>query len=113
MRKREKWLPEICFPFVIYSVFVGGTISGLATVYTNIQKFIGATEDLFKIYDEEPEYIENLKELDPKYKINGQISLKHLSFAYPSRKDQKVLNDINLTIESNKMVALLGHSDSG
>ena len=101
------------FSFVIYSVFVGGTISGLANVYTNIQKFIGATEDLFKIYDEETEDIQDIKELDSKYKINGQISLKNLNFAYPSRKDQKVLNDINLSIESNKMVALVGHSGAG
>lgn len=101
------------FSFVIYSVFVGGTISGLANVYTNIQKFIGATEDLFKIYDEEPEEIQDLKEIDPKYKMNGQINLKNLNFSYPSRKDQMVLNDINLEIESNKMLALVGHSGAG
>ena len=101
------------FSFVIYSVFVGGTISGLANVYTNIQKFIGATEDLFKIYDEEPEDIQDFREIDPKYKMNGQINLKKLDFAYPSRKEQKVLNDINLDIESNKMVALVGHSGAG
>ena len=31
------------FSFVIYSGFVGGTIGGLANVFTQIQKFIGAT----------------------------------------------------------------------
>lgn len=105
--------PGDLFSFVIYSVFVGGTISGLANVYTNIQKFIGATEDLFKIYDEEPEEIQDLKEMDPKYKMNGQIKLKKLNFSYPSRKTQMVLNDINLEIESNKMIALVGHSGAG
>ncbi|PKQ61557.1 multidrug ABC transporter ATP-binding protein [Labilibaculum filiforme] len=101
------------FSFVIYSVFVGGTISGLANVYTNIQKFIGATEDLFKIYDEEPEDIQDLKEIAPKYKMHGEISLKNLNFAYPSRKEQMVLNDINLEIGHNKMIALVGHSGAG
>ena len=101
------------FSFVIYSVFVGGNISGLANVYTNIQKFIGATEDLFKIYDEETEDIQDLKAIAPKYKMNGEINLKNLSFAYPSRKDQKVLKDITLDIKSNKMVALVGHSGAG
>jgi len=87
-----KWLLEyFIFPLLFYSVFVGGTISGLANVYTNIQKFIGATEDLFKIYDEEPEDIQDFREIDPKYKMNGQINLKKLDFAYPSRKEQKVL----------------------
>lgn len=101
------------FSFVIYSVFVGGTISGLATVYANIQKFIGATEDLFKIYDEEPEDIQDINNIDPKFKMNGKISLRNLNFAYPSRKEQAVLNDINLEIESNKMIALVGHSGAG
>lgn len=101
------------FSFVIYSVFVGGTISGLANVYTNIQKFIGATEDLFKIYDEEPEDIQDISEIDPKYRMQGEISLKNLNFAYPSRSEQAVLNNINLKIESNKMIALVGHSGAG
>jgi len=101
------------FSFVIYSVFVGGTISGLANVYTNIQKFMGATEDLFKIYDEEPEDIQDLEDIDPKFKMHGKISLKNLNFAYPSRKEQMVLNHINLEIESNKIIALVGHSGAG
>ena len=101
------------FSFVIYSVFVGGTISGLANVYTNIQKFIGATEDLFLIYDEVPEDIQNINVLDPKFKMQGEISLRNLNFAYPSRKEQAVLNNINLEIKSNKMIALVGHSGAG
>lgn len=101
------------FSFVIYSVFVGGTISGLSTVYTNIQKFIGATEDLFKIYDEEPEDIQDINEVDPLFKLQGDIRLKKLNFAYPSRKEQTVLNQINLEIQSNKMIALVGPSGAG
>ncbi len=101
------------FSFVIYSVFVGGTISGLATVYTNIQKFIGATEDLFKIYDEDPEDIQDINEIDPKFKMNGEIRLNNLDFAYPSRKEQAVLKNINLEIKSNNMIALVGHSGAG
>ncbi|GAF03915.1 ABC transporter ATP-binding protein [Saccharicrinis fermentans] len=101
------------FSFVIYSVFVGGTIGGLATVYANIQKFIGATEDLFKIYDEEPEDIQELDEIDPQYRMQGKVSLRNLSFAYPSRKEQSVLKNINLDIQSNKMIALVGPSGAG
>ncbi len=101
------------FSFVIYSVFVGGTISGLATVYTNIQKFIGATEDLFKIYDEETEDIQDPSDIDPKYRMHGEISLKDLNFTYPSRAEQSILNHINLDIKSNQMIALVGPSGAG
>lgn len=101
------------FSFVIYSVFVGGNIGGLATVFTNIQKFIGATEDLFEIFEEEEEDIEELKEIEEKYRLKGSITFKNLSFAYPTRPDEKVLRNINLTIESNKLIALVGSSGAG
>lgn len=101
------------FSFVIYSVFVGGTISGLATVYANIQKFIGATEDLFQIYDEVPEDIQEVGKIDPAFQLGGAIRTKDLSFAYPTRSDQPVLKNLNLEIHSNKMIALVGSSGAG
>lgn len=101
------------FSFVIYSVFVGGNIGGLAGVFTTIQKFIGATEDLFELFDEtEEELIE--EELIPEnYKLEGNIEFKNLAFAYPSRPDELVLNDFNLHINSNKLIAIVGSSGAG
>lgn len=101
------------FSFVIYSVFVGGNIGGLATVFTNIQKFIGATEDLFEIFDEKEEDITEIKEIDEKFRLKGSITFKNLSFAYPSRPDEKVLKNIKLDIDSNKLIALVGSSGAG
>ena len=101
------------FSFVIYSVFVGGNIGGLATVFTNIQKFIGATEDLFEIFDEKEEDITEIKEIDEKFRLKGCITLKNLNFSYPTRPDEKVLKNINLEIDSNKLIALVGSSGAG
>lgn len=101
------------FSFVIYSVFVGGNIGGLATVFTNIQKFIGATEDLFEIFDEKEEDITEIGEIDEKFRLKGSITFKNLSFAYPSRPDEKVLKNIKLHIDSNKLIALVGSSGAG
>lgn len=101
------------FSFVIYSVFVGGNIGGLATVFTNIQKFIGATEDLFEIFDEKEEDITEIKEIDDKFRLKGSITFKNLSFAYPSRPEEKVLKNIILNIDSNKLIAIVGSSGAG
>lgn len=101
------------FSFVIYSVFVGGNIGGLATVFTNIQKFIGATEDLFEIFDEKEEKITELAPIEEKFRLKGSISLKNLNFAYPTRPDESVLNKLNLEIDSNKLIALVGSSGAG
>jgi ABC-type multidrug transport system fused ATPase/permease subunit len=101
------------FSFVIYSGFIGGTIGGLAGVFTDIQKFIGATEELFDIFNEEEENINEIKQISEKDAINGKIVFKDLSFRYPSRPDEEVLSDINLTIPEDQMVAIVGSSGAG
>jgi len=101
------------FSFVIYSAFVGGTIGGLATVYTSIQKFIGATEDLFAIFNEPEEDIQDVKQIAEKEELKGAISFSNLTFAYPSRPETEVLKNINVSIFANQMVALVGSSGAG
>ena len=101
------------FSFVIYSAFVGGTIGGLASVYTSIQKFIGATEDLFNIFNEQEEDLKEITVLDSKDELHGQISFRNLTFAYPSRPDENVIRNINVDISANQMVALVGASGAG
>lgn len=101
------------FSFVIYSAFVGGTIGGLASVYTSIQKFIGATEDLFAIFNEQEEAIQEITVLDLKDELHGQIAFRDLTFAYPSRPNENVLRNIEVNISANQMVALVGASGAG
>jgi ABC-type multidrug transport system fused ATPase/permease subunit len=101
------------FSFVIYSVFVGGTIGGLATVFANIQKFIGTTEALFELFDEEEESLGEMNILQEHEVLKGDIVFENLSFAYPSRPNETVLNKINLTIQANQTVALVGSSGAG
>lgn len=101
------------FSFVIYSVFVGGNIGGLAGVFANIQKFIGATEDLFELFDENEENIQTPKNIPEKYRLRGAISFKDLKFAYPKRPNIDVLKNIKLNIQPNTMVALAGTSGAG
>ena len=101
------------FSFVIYSGFVGGTIGGLANVFTQIQKFIGATEELFEIFNEEEENLNKLNEIPEEEILNGRISFENLGFSYPSRPDEEVLININMTISENQMVALVGPSGAG
>jgi ABC-type multidrug transport system fused ATPase/permease subunit len=101
------------FSFVIYSGFVGGTIGGLANVFTQIQKFIGATEELFEIFEEEEEKLNNLVVIPENEILNGKIKFEKLGFRYPSRPDEDVLNGIDLVIPENQMIALVGSSGAG
>jgi ABC-type multidrug transport system fused ATPase/permease subunit len=101
------------FSFVIYSGFVGGTIGGLAGIFTQIQKFIGATEELFEIFGEEEELLSDNNNITHDETIKGNITFKDLSFRYPTRPDEEVLKNINLSITENQLVALVGSSGAG
>lgn len=101
------------FSFVIYSGFIGGTVGGLAGVFTQIQKFIGATEELFDIFNEEEEEIQQAESIPLAEQLNGAIVLKDLSFRYPARPDEEVLTRIDAVIAKDSMVALVGPSGAG
>ncbi len=100
------------FSFVLYSGFIGGTIGGLANVIASIQKFIGATEDLFEIFEEEEENITS-SEKWAKSELKGRIDFKNVSFAYPSRPNEHVLHNISIEIPKNQLIALVGPSGAG
>ncbi len=99
--------------FVIYSAFIGGAVTELAEVYTNLQKSIGATENLLEILDEPAEQLTDSTHIPPEYLLNGLITFGNVSFHYPSRSDVHVLKDISFSVKANQKVALVGPSGAG
>lgn len=100
------------FSFVIYTVFIGGTIGGMADVFARVQKFIGATEDLMEIFNETPEEVTD-PHTTPEFTLNGGITLCDLSFHYPSRPDAEVLSGLHADIPPGSLTALVGSSGAG
>ncbi|MFO7668067.1 MAG: ABC transporter transmembrane domain-containing protein [Bacteroidales bacterium] len=101
------------FSFVLYSGFIGGTIGGMAGVFTQIQRFLGATEDLFELFREVPEEVSEVNATVQPHPLGGDIEFENLSFEYPSRPEEPVLKEISLNIRANQLVALVGASGAG
>jgi ABC-type multidrug transport system fused ATPase/permease subunit len=101
------------FSFVIYSMFIGGTIGGMADVFARVQKFIGATEDLLEIFNEPVEEVEEIALLPPDQVLHGSIRFDKLSFHYPTRTELHVLKEISVSIKPDTLVALVGPSGAG
>ena len=99
--------------FIIYTVFIAGTIGGMASLFGRVQKYVGATENLLEIFDEQPETIEDVSNINNGDVLKGGISFNNLSFSYPSRKEAQVLKNINLEIKPDKLVAIVGPSGAG
>ena len=98
--------------FMLYTGFIGGSVAGLGELYGQIQRTVGATERILEILDE-PGEISIHANGSSTERLNGDIALKNVNFAYPSRKEITVLEDVNLHIPNGAKVALVGPSGSG
>jgi ABC-type multidrug transport system fused ATPase/permease subunit len=98
--------------FVLYSTFVGASFGGIAELYAQIQKAVGATERVFELLNEKPEDIDGTT---PKIteKIKGNVTFKKVGFSYPSRKEIAVLKDVSFTAKFGQKIALVGPSGAG
>lgn len=99
--------------FVLYSTFVGASFGGIAELYAQIQKAIGATERVFELLDETPEKINSDRDLATIEKIKGNVSFKNVAFSYHSRKEIKVLKDVSFTANFGQKIAIVGPSGTG
>ncbi len=96
--------------FILYALFIGGSIGGLASVYAQLQKAVGATETIFSLMDEEPELVGG--EDVTAAQVEG-ISFNEVQFSYPSRPDVPVIQGLSFELPKGQTLALVGKSGSG
>lgn len=83
-----------------------------ASAYSSVQKGLASAERIDKILNAEV----SIKDKENPKRIQSfekSIEYKNVSFAYRKGEVGWVLNDINLTIEKGKTIALVGQSGSG
>lgn len=98
--------------FVIFSMFVGGTLGGFADLFGQLQKAIGATQRVRELMETEGEDIDSeiIKETA---RFKGDITFKDVEFSYPSRKNVRVLQGISFHAGSGDQIAIVGGSGGG
>ena len=99
--------------FILYSVYVGASFGGIAELYSQIQKAVGATERVFEILDEHPEDLDITIAQTNIIRVEGDVEFREVAFTYPSRKEIQVLKNINLIAKKGETIAIVGPSGSG
>ncbi|KAI3730633.1 hypothetical protein L1987_61805 [Smallanthus sonchifolius] len=98
--------------FILYSLTVGTSVSGLSSIYTVAMKAAGASRRVFQLLDRVSSMPESGKKC-PMGDEDAEVELDDVWFAYPSRPRHMVLEGINLKLSPGSKVALVGPSGGG
>ncbi|HWK56548.1 MAG TPA: ABC transporter transmembrane domain-containing protein [Parapedobacter sp.] len=100
--------------YILYSIFVAGSMGSFPELYANIQKAIGASERVIEILDEQQEDAGLLQaEKTIENPIEGTIAFENVTFAYPSRREITVLKSVSFDVQAGEKLAIVGPSGTG
>jgi subfamily B ATP-binding cassette protein MsbA len=99
--------------FLIAVIALYDPVRKMPTYYNNFQQAIGASQDIFRFFDEQDEVLERKKAIALK-RFDGLIEFRDVSFGY--ERDgvcREVLHGVSLTVRRGEVVALVGPSGAG
>lgn len=98
--------------FVLYSRKFSGPINELANIIAELQSALAAAERVFKVIDEAPEPEDMVGAVDiGSIDIKGEVTMENLKFGYTP--DIVVIDNLNLTVKSGDLVAIVGPTGAG
>ncbi|MGK0186332.1 MAG: ABC-type multidrug transport system fused ATPase/permease subunit [Verrucomicrobiales bacterium] len=97
--------------FMFYLAFTGSAMGTVAESFSRMKRAQGAFERTQEILDSEPEPV--IIDSSDGHILSGNVRIERVSFAYPSREDSRVLQDIDLTVAAGETIALVGPSGAG
>ena len=95
--------------FLVSLLLAYQPVKALGNLNISVQEGLAGAERIFLLLDTPLEKSEK-HEVSKNIKLNGNIEFKDVNFSY---SEQKILNNINLTIDSGKKTAFVGMSGSG
>ncbi len=98
--------------FTGLAFYAGSSGGALTETWTNLLRAAGASERLVDILETESDiFIPNAPAVMGK--ARGDVAFENVSFAYPTRPEDKALRNINFKIAPGETVALVGPSGAG
>lgn len=100
--------------FVFYSLVVGSAFGTLSEVIGELQQAAGAAERIAELLQAKSLILPpstGLRVLPAR--VEGNLQLENLRFAYPSRPESHAIDGLSLTVNAGETLALVGPSGAG
>jgi ATP-binding cassette subfamily B protein len=99
--------------FIFYAVIVAGSVGSLSEVISDLQRAAGATERLVELLSAENVLVEPAGTTSAAAVAPAALAFEGVGFAYPTRRDAAVLEDVSFRVAPGSTVALVGPSGAG
>lgn len=99
--------------FLMYAFWVGLSIGGLSSFYSELMKSLGAGGRLWELLERRPELPFNEGLTLNEKSFQGALEFRSVHFAYPARAEVPIFQDFSLSIPAGSVTALVGPSGSG
>ncbi|TIA69522.1 hypothetical protein E3P91_03569 [Wallemia ichthyophaga] len=101
---------------LLYSAYVGSSLSSLTSFYSSMMRGLGAGERVFALIERKPQI-----KLGEGYdlasvlggKSSGTVRFERCAFTYPTRPDATILRDVSFDVPQGQSVAIAGPSGAG
>lgn len=99
--------------FLMYAFWVGVSIGGLSSFYSELMKGLGAGGRLWQLLDRKPKLPFDGGMLLETKTFKGALEFRNVYFAYPTRAEAPVFQNLTLYVPSGSVMAVVGPSGSG
>lgn len=99
--------------FLMYAFWVGLSIGGLSSFYSELMKGLGAGGRLWELLERQPQMPVDAGVTLREKSFQGALQFKNVHFAYPARPEVPIFQDFSLSIPAGSVTALVGPSGSG
>lgn len=97
--------------FILYQLQLSFYIDEIGEIYTGLMEAVGASQKVFELIDRKPK-IQNNGVVMPT-EVLGEVKFQNVSFAYPTRPDIVVLDNVSFSVSPGEVIALVGPSGGG
>ncbi|XP_044746147.1 mitochondrial potassium channel ATP-binding subunit isoform X2 [Coccinella septempunctata] len=105
--------PGELMAFLMASQTIQRSLAQISLLFGSVIRGMAAGTRVFEYMDVKPKIPLVGGRIIPDDKLKGNIEFRSVKFSYPSRPEQVVLNDFNLSIPAGKTVAIVGASGNG
>ena len=99
--------------FLMYAFFVGSSATALSSLWGEVQRAAGAMERLTELLQAEPQIRAPERPASLPEPVTGRIEFDQVVFSYPSRPDERAMDEFSLAVAPGDTVAIVGPSGAG